>query len=93
MAQSNERIKDYDKTLAENSREIDVTEREKRRQTQEQSQKDAKLNRALEEVEKLKLALRESKMNETGRTEGVRQNQDRLVDDNRKLERQRNELL
>ena len=32
-------------------------------------------------------------MNETGRTENVRRDQDRLVDENRKLERQRNELL
>ena len=32
-------------------------------------------------------------MNESGKNENVRQNQDRLVDDNRKLERQRNELL
>ena len=47
----------------------------------------------MEEIEKLKLALRESKMNETGRNEGVRRDQDRLVDENRKLERQRNELL
>ena len=32
-------------------------------------------------------------MNESGRTENVRRDQDRLVDENRKLERQRNELL
>ena len=51
------------------------------------------MNRAMEEIEKLKLALRESKMNETGRSDGVRRDQDRLVDENRKLERQRNELL
>ena len=51
------------------------------------------MNRALEEIEKLKLALRESKMNESGRTENVRRDQDRLVEENRKLERQRNELL
>ena len=55
--------------------------------------KDAKLNRALEEIEKLKLALREAKMNETGKNENVRRDQDRLAEDNRRLERQRNELL
>ena len=60
---------------------------------QDQGNKDAKLNRALEEIEKLKLALRESKINESGRNENVRRDQDRLVDENRKLERQRNELL
>ena len=51
------------------------------------------MNRAQEEIEKLKLALRESKMNESGKNEGARRDQDRLVDENRKLERQRNELL
>mmetsp|Transcript_2489 Transcript_2489/g.3446 ORF Transcript_2489/g.3446 Transcript_2489/m.3446 type:complete len:116 (-) Transcript_2489:717-1064(-) len=72
---------------------MDAVEREKRRQQQEQGNKDAKLNRALEEIEKLKLALREAKINESGRSENVRRDQDRLVEDNRKLERQRNELL
>lgn len=32
-------------------------------------------------------------MNDQGRTDGVRRDQDRLVDENRKLERQRNELM
>ena len=47
----------------------------------------------MEEIDKLKLALRESKINETGRSEGVRRDQDRIIEENRKLERQRNELL
>ena len=35
VAQQNERIKDYERSLAENTKEIDVTEREKRRQQQD----------------------------------------------------------
>ena len=54
---------------------------------------DAKLNRALEEIEKYKLALREAKINESGKNDGMRRDLDRLVDENKKLERQRNELL
>ena len=41
----------------------------------------------MEEIEKLKLALRESKINESGRSEGVRRDQDRVIEENRKLER------
>ena len=93
ITQQGEKIKDYERTLADSNKEIDVQERDKRRLNQEQGNKEAKMNRAMEEIEKLKLALRESKMNETGRSEGVRRDQDRLVDENRKLERQRNELL
>jgi hypothetical protein len=41
--------------LKEQNREIDNVEREKRKQVQDVSSKDAKLNRALEELEKMKL--------------------------------------
>lgn len=51
------------------------------------------MNRALEEVEKLKLALREAKISETGKNENIRRDLDRLSEENKKLERQRNELL
>ena len=51
------------------------------------------MNRALEEVEKYKLALREAKINETGKSDNIRRDLYRLADENKKLERQRNELL
>ena len=64
-----------------------------RKHAQDTSSKEAKLNRALEEVEKLKLQLRESKMDETSKNEQIRRDLDRMSEDNKKLERQRNELL
>ena len=57
------------------------------------SSKDAKLNRALEELEKMKMQLREARAIEQGKNEGQRRDMERLVEDNRKLEKQRNELL
>ena len=57
------------------------------------SSKDAKLNRALEELEKMKLQLREARVMEQGRNEGQRRDMERLVEDNRKLEKQRNGLM
>jgi hypothetical protein len=60
---------------------------------QDVSSKDAKLNRALEELEKMKMQLREARAIEQGKNEGQRRDMERLVEDNRKLEKQRNELL
>ena len=93
ISSQNDKIKDYEQTLSESKKEIDATERDKRRQQQDVGNKDAKLNRALEEIEKYKLALRESKINETGKNDTVRRDLDRLTEENRKMERQRNELL
>ena len=83
----------FDNQLKEQNREIDAVEREKRRQVQDVSSKDAKLNRALEELEKMKMQLREARAIEQGKNEGQRRDMERLVEDNRKLEKQRNELL
>lgn len=52
-----------------------------------------KLNKALEELDRVKIQLREAKMNEQGKSEGARRDMEKLVEDNRKLEKQRNELM
>lgn len=57
------------------------------------STKDAKLNRAMEEIEKMKIQLKEAKANELNKNEGIKRDMDRVMEENRKLERQRNELL
>ena len=41
----------------------------------------------------MKMRLTEAKVTEQGKNEGQRRDMERLVEDNRKLERQRNELL
>ena len=64
-----------------------------KKNVQDQGNKEAKLNRAMEEVEKLKLQLREAKIEETGKNESIRRDLDRMAEENKKLERQRNELL
>ena len=55
--------------MKERARELDSGEFELRKNAQDQGNKEAKLNRALEEVEKLKLQLREAKIEETGKNE------------------------
>lgn len=75
------------------NKEIDAGEREKKKVVQDHSSKDAKLNRALEELEKYKIQLKEAKANEMNKNEGLRKDMDRVMEENRKLERQKNELL
>ena len=82
-----------EKDLKEQIKEVDATERDKKKVANTHGGAEAKLNRALEEVEKLKLQLRDAKIQETGKNDGIRKDLDRLVEENRKLERQRNELL
>ena len=47
------------------------------------------MNRALEELEKYKLALKDAKMTESAKNEGIRRDLDKLTDENRRLEKQR----
>ena len=49
--------------------------------------KDAKLNRAIEELEKYKTQLKEAKVAESGKSDQLRKDMDRLLEENRKLER------
>ena len=55
--------------MKDQNRELEGGEIEMKKHAQDTSSKEAKLNRALEEVEKLKLLLRESKMDETSKNE------------------------
>ena len=52
-----------------------------------------RLNRAIEELEKYKLKLKETRDLESNKNVEIKQELDRCLEDNRKLERQRNELL
>ena len=79
--------------MQEQNKEIEAGERDKKKTFQDVSNKDAKLNRALEEIEKMKVQLRDARANEASKSEGIRKDMDRVMEENRKLERQRNELL
>jgi hypothetical protein len=58
-----------ERQLKDRSREVGTGEVEIKRSEKDQSNKEAKLNRALEEVEKLKLQLREAKIEEVSKNE------------------------
>ena len=82
-----------EKALQETNKELEAGERDKKKTNQDVSTKDAKLNRAMEEIEKMKIQLKEAKANELNKNEGIKRDMDRVMEENRKLERQRNELL
>ena len=73
--------------MRDTEKELNAGERAQKMQNQTQGNSEAKLNRALEEIEKYKLALREAKINETGKNDNIRRDLDRLADENKKLER------
>jgi len=72
---------------------LEAGEREKRQAFQDQGARDVKLNRAIEELEKYKTQLKEAKVTEISKSDTLRKDMDRLIEENRKLERQRNELM
>ena len=76
-----------ERQLKDRARELDSGELENKRNAQDQGNKEAKLNRALEEAEKLKLQLREAKIEETSKNESIRRDLDRMAEENKKLER------
>lgn len=82
-----------EKALNEAKKELDAGFRDQKQQQQSQGTKEAKLNRAVEELEKYKLALKEAKLNESSKNEGIKRDLDKVTEENRRLEKQRNELL
>ncbi|TNV76750.1 hypothetical protein FGO68_gene11147 [Halteria grandinella] len=87
------RVLQLEKTVAEQSKDLEAGEREKRKAFQDQGARDVKLNRAIEELEKYKTQLKEAKVTEISKGDQLRKDMDRLIEENRKLERQRNELM
>lgn len=59
-----QKIQNYENQLKEQNREIDAVERQNRKQNMDNSSKEAKLNRLVEENDKLKQQLREAKLSE-----------------------------
>lgn len=93
LSESQQKNLGLERQVKERGRELDTGEIEMKRTEKDQSSKEAKLNRALEEVEKLKLQLREAKIEEVSKNEQIRRDLDKMADENKRLERQRNELL
>ena len=74
-------------------REAASATREYKSRKAEQETKDAKLNRALEEIERLKAQLKSDELNFRETIEAFKQEKERLVSDNRRLVKHRGDIV
>ncbi|CAF0739324.1 unnamed protein product [Didymodactylos carnosus] len=79
--------------LSSVKKEIDQMKRQTKKQSQEQNQSDTKLNRALEEAERYKQQLQKMQSTTKDLTEQDKKKIEQLTNENRKLEKQRLELM
>ncbi len=74
-------------------REASSASREHKSRKAEQETKDAKLNRALEEIDRLKAQLKSEELNFRETIEASKQEKERLVSDNRRLSKHRADIV
>ncbi|KAK3095280.1 hypothetical protein FSP39_012666 [Pinctada imbricata] len=82
-----------DTQLASVRKELDGLKRSQKQQASSQSATEVRLNRALEEIEKYKDQLHRSKSASKESTDQERRKMDQLLADNKRLEKQKNELM
>eukprot|EP00656_Telonema_subtile_P043002 TRINITY_DN4919_c0_g1_i2.p1 TRINITY_DN4919_c0_g1~~TRINITY_DN4919_c0_g1_i2.p1 ORF type:complete len:356 (-),score=96.60 TRINITY_DN4919_c0_g1_i2:4-1071(-) len=82
-----------EKKVASLSKEVDTLTQKQKSFDKESQQKDLRLNRALEEVERLKGQIKDSQSNARNTGDSLRKGHDQLVADNKKLEKQKAELI
>jgi chromosome segregation ATPase len=87
------RISTLEAQLQQSEAKLNKYERDSKKTTQDVGVKDVRLNRVIEELERYKLMLKDTKDKESGKSEEMREELDKVLEENRKLERQRNELL
>jgi uncharacterized protein YoxC len=87
------KIEGLEREMTKMKKENDTLVRDKKKQVQDGGTKDARLQRVIEELEKHKLQLKEERTGDQAKNEHMRKDMDRLMDENKKLEKQRNELL
>lgn len=87
------KISTLEAQLQQAEAKLNKYERDNKKTTQDVGVKDVRLNRVIEELERYKLMLKETKDKESGKSEEMREELDKVLEENRKLERQRNELL
>jgi predicted nucleic acid-binding Zn-ribbon protein len=86
-------LAELEKSMQGLQREVASATREHKSRKAEQETKDAKLNRALEEIERLKAQLKSDELNFRETIEASKQEKERLVSDNRRLSKHRADIL
>ncbi len=87
------KAKAADSKLAVLQKELDTLERAKKQSDQDSAARELRLNRALEEIEKYKSKVQSTKIHEKDATAELKQQNEKLAEDNRRLEKQKIELI
>lgn len=82
-----------EKKVVSLTKDVDSLTQKQKAFDKESQQKDLRLNRALEEVERLKGQLKDAQSNARNSGDNLRKGQDHLVAENKKLEKQKAELI
>lgn len=82
-----------EKNIQTIQREVASASREQKTRKAEQESKDAKLNRALEEIDRLKAQLKSDELNFRETLEASKQEKERLLIENRRLSKHRADLI
>eukprot|EP00357_Protocruzia_adherens_P028564 CAMPEP_0115012318 /NCGR_PEP_ID=MMETSP0216-20121206/24650_1 /TAXON_ID=223996 /ORGANISM="Protocruzia adherens, Strain Boccale" /LENGTH=360 /DNA_ID=CAMNT_0002381321 /DNA_START=1 /DNA_END=1083 /DNA_ORIENTATION=- len=92
-ADLNDKLQRTERELILLRSEAEGARRDLKKNEQGQKGKDAKLNRLIEEVEKYKSIIKEHRTHDTEKNDIARHEMDRLAQENKKLEKQKTELL
>ncbi len=84
---------EVEKAMQAMQRESASVSREHKTRKAEQDSKDAKLNRALEEIDRLKAQLKSDEINYRETLDASKQEKERLVSENRRLSKHRTDLV
>lgn len=82
-----------EKTISELNKELDVLRNVEKKAAKDAGNRDVRLNRLIEEVERYKVQIKELKSSEGDVNERSKREVERLTQDNKRLERQKNEIL
>lgn len=82
-----------EKIVAEMTKEVEQLRSVEKRATKDATSRDVRLNRLIEEVERYKQQIKDLKSNEGDVNERSKREIERLTQDNKRLERQKNEVL
>jgi len=93
LSQQTQKLQLKDKEIQNLKKENDNLQRNAKKVEGETSKKDVKINRLQEELDKVKIEIKQQRVMVDDKTDDVKKQYDKIIQENRKLERQRNELL
>ena len=91
--EANSRIKDLDSQISSLQKELALSKKTAKKADSDINSRETRINRLIEEVEKYKTIVKSNRANTSEKDDQVRKDLDVLQQENKRLERQKNELL